>query len=151
MQDFSCPSSNIVADGSVHMHGSHTYPDDEIEEQRQRDSRQSAIRHPMLDRYIPDPGPSNDKLGVSKKGLPPLDLPPGLIRTVLSSREPPRAQISTIRKRVQHTNTSSTSGGSTTSLFCRDLGARWLTRGEDRSDMRSDEAWRQIQWGEPLF
>ena len=40
--------------------------------------------------------PSNDKLGVSKKGLSPLDLPPGLyIRTVLSSREPPRAQIST--------------------------------------------------------
>ena len=38
--------------------------------------------------------PSNDKLGVSKKGLSPLDLPPGLIRTVLSSREPPRAQIS---------------------------------------------------------
>ena len=38
--------------------------------------------------------PSNDKLGVSKKGLPPLDLPPGLIRKVLSSREPPRAQIS---------------------------------------------------------
>ena len=52
MQDFSCPSSNIVADGSVHMHGSHTYPDDEIEEQRQRDSRQSAIRHPMTDRWI---------------------------------------------------------------------------------------------------
>ena len=39
-------------------------------------------------------GPSNDKLGVSKKGLSPLDLPPGLIRTVVSSREPPRAQIS---------------------------------------------------------
>ena len=38
--------------------------------------------------------PSNDKLGVSKKGLSPLDLPPGLIRTVLSSREPLRAQIS---------------------------------------------------------
>jgi hypothetical protein len=38
--------------------------------------------------------PSNDKLGVSKKGRSPLDLPPGLIRTVLSSREPPRAQIS---------------------------------------------------------
>ena len=38
--------------------------------------------------------PSNDKLGVSKKGLSPLDLPPGLIRTVLSSREPraPRSQ-----------------------------------------------------------
>ena len=36
-----------MADGSVHMHGSHTYPDDEIEEQRQRDSRgkvQSGIR-----------------------------------------------------------------------------------------------------------
>ena len=28
---------------------------------------------------------------------------------------------------MQHTNTSSTSGGSTTSLFYRDLGARWLT------------------------
>ena len=32
--------------------------------------------------------PSNDKLGVTKNGLSPLDLPPGLIRTVLSSREP---------------------------------------------------------------
>ena len=38
--------------------------------------------------------PSNDKLGFSKKGHSPLDLPPGLIRTVVSSREPPRAQIS---------------------------------------------------------
>ena len=28
-----------------------------------------------------------------------------------------------------------------------EIWARWLTRGEDRSD----EAWRQIQWGEPLF
>ena len=28
---------------------------------------------------------------------------------------------------MQHTNTSSMSGGSTTSLFYRDLGARWLT------------------------
>ena len=54
--------------------------------------RHGATARP--DRYIPDPGPSNDKLGVSKKGLSPLDLPPGLIRTVLASREPPRAQIS---------------------------------------------------------
>jgi hypothetical protein len=43
---------------------------------------------------FPRPGFSNDKIGFSKKGLSPLDLPPGLIRTVLSSREPPRAQIS---------------------------------------------------------
>ena len=28
---------------------------------------------------------------------------------------------------MQHTNTSSMSGDSTTSLFCRDLGTRWLT------------------------
>ena len=32
-------------------------------------------------------------------------------------------------------------------ILLRSRGARWLTRGEDRSD----EAWRQIQWGEPLF
>ena len=30
--------------------------------------------------------PSNDKIGFSKKGLSPLDLPPGLIRTVSSPR-----------------------------------------------------------------
>ena len=47
-----------------------------------------------LKRYTFPTRSSNDKLGVSKKGLSPLDLPPGLIRTVLSSREPSRAQIS---------------------------------------------------------
>ena len=43
-----------------------------------------------------------------------------------------------LRKRVQHTNTYSLSGGSTTSLFYRDLGVNlgarwgWLTRGGRR-------------------
>ena len=38
-----------------------------------------------------------------------------------------------LRKRVKHTNTSSMNGGSTTSLFYRDLGARWLARGGRRA------------------
>jgi hypothetical protein len=36
-----------------------------------------------------------------------------------------RWSLGIFRKRVQHTNTSSMSSGSTTSLFYRDLGARW--------------------------
>ena len=36
------------------------------------------------------------------------------------------------------------------SILLRRLGARWLTRG-DRTRTVRDEAWRQIQWGEPLF
>ena len=40
---------------------------------------------------------------------------------------------------MQHTNTSSTSGGSTTSLFYRDLGARWLTTRSKKGIRRSNK------------
>ena len=40
---------------------------------------------------------------------------------------------------MQHTNTSSTSGGSTTSLFYRDLGARWLTTRSTKGIRRSNK------------
>jgi hypothetical protein len=40
---------------------------------------------------------------------------------------------------VQHTNTSSMSGGSTTSLFYRDLGARWLTTRSKKGIRRSNK------------
>ena len=40
---------------------------------------------------------------------------------------------------MQHTNTSSMSGGSTTSLFYRDLGARWLTTRSKKGIRRSNK------------
>ena len=40
---------------------------------------------------------------------------------------------------MQHTNTSSMSGGSTTSLFYRDLGARWLTMRSKKGIRRSNK------------
>ena len=40
---------------------------------------------------------------------------------------------------MQHTNTSSTCGGSTTSLFYRDLGARWLTTRSTNGIRRSNK------------
>ena len=40
---------------------------------------------------------------------------------------------------MQHTNTSSMSGGSTTSLFYRDLGARWLTTRSKNGIRRSNK------------
>ena len=40
---------------------------------------------------------------------------------------------------MQQTNTSSTSGGSTTSLFYRDLGARWLTTRSKNGIRRSNK------------
>ena len=46
-----------------------------------------------------------------------------------------RLRIYLLRKRVHHTNTSSMGSDSTTSLFFRDLGARWLTtRSEGHSN-----------------
>ena len=53
---------------------------------------------------------------------------PGGLRLIIDRRDEIGKYI--LRKReaaMQHTNTSSMSGDSTTSLFCRDLGARWLT------------------------
>ena len=57
-------------------------------------------------------------------------------RSSASRRRRPRAVLDRTRV-VYYLNT----------ILLRSRGARWLTRGEDRSD----EAWRQIQWGEPLF
>ena len=54
---------------------------------------------------------------------------------------------------MQHTNTSSMSGDSTTSLFCRDLGARWLTtRSEGHSNgWAKDCPGSQVaKFGEPV-
>ena len=55
---------------------------------------------------------------------------------------------------MQHTNTSSMSGDSITSLFCRDLGTRWLTtRSEGHSNGWAKGLGKKAQvakFGEPV-
>ena len=53
---------------------------------------------------------------------------------------------------MQHTNTSSMTYERRLdheSILLRS--GRAVASREDRGEDRSDEAWRQIQWGEPLF
>ena len=56
---------------------------------------------------------------------------------------------------MQHTNTSSTSSGSTTSLFYRDLGARWLTtrskKPPPKKDIRRSNKNRMTLSNSPIY